>query len=169
MEKKKKRLEEENKEIEEEVNRLKKYIAEQQKDLVSQRHTNFELLNQLTECVDVNNRKIMVLEEIWKKVEDYTNILEGHFDELKTQERQHQIQIPRDSEHSIAEGPGDESGNRGDEGTQEDHTHSTKCLPECSVFTVLRSSFTEHTVGVVTFAVCLLIFFTLVTYYIMTL
>ena len=63
MEKKKKRLEEENEEIETEVTRLKKYIAEQQRDLVSQKHTNFELLNQLTECVNVNNRKIMVLEE----------------------------------------------------------------------------------------------------------
>lgn len=86
MERKKKRLEEENKEIESEVARLKKYIAEQQKDLISQKHTNFELLNQLTECVDVNNRKIMVLEEIWKKVEGYTNILEDHFVELKNQE-----------------------------------------------------------------------------------
>lgn len=86
MERKKKRLEEENKEIESEVARLKKYIEEQQKDLISQKHTNFELLNQLTECVDVNNRKIMVLEEIWKKVEGYTNILEDHFVELKSQE-----------------------------------------------------------------------------------
>lgn len=86
MERQKRRLEEENKEIEREVLRLKKYISEQQKELVSQKHTNFELLNQLTECVDMNNRKIMVLEEIWRKVEGYTNILEDHFVELKSKD-----------------------------------------------------------------------------------
>ena len=115
MERKKKRLEEENKEIESEVTRLRKYIAEQQKDLISQKHTNFELLNQLTECVDVNNRKIMVLEEIWKKVEGYTNVLEDHFVELKNQDwpsrvSRGSVDPVEDSQGDVTRGNLDKSG-----------------------------------------------------------
>ena len=172
MEKKKKRLEEENEEIETEVTRLKKYIAEQQRDLVSQKHTNFELLNQLTECVNVNNRNIMVLEEIWKKVEDYTNILEDHFDDLKRHERQQHSILPHDSGGQIETDTTDSMDDGGttdsmddDKGTSGDHTESPYVSLAKRRPTGMFS--TEDTMAFVLNTGCFIILFILAAIYLM--